>query len=107
MGGSWDSVVSMRIVLQTGQSGVRILVGERDCYILQPAQTGPKAYSVCCSVGTVVLSHGPGGLGVKTNHHHLVPRLMMSDTIPLPYILPWCEQEELCLLHLMCCLLFC
>ena len=44
---------------------------------------------------------------MKTNHHHLVPRLMMSDTIPLlPYIPSWCEQEELCLLRLMCCLLF-
>lgn len=101
-------MVSITVVLQTGQSGVQILVGERDCYILQPVQAGPRAYSVSHSVGTVVLSHGSSGLGVKTNHHHLVPRLMMSDTIPLlPCIHSWCEQEELCLLHLMCCLSFC
>ena len=108
MGGSGGSVVSITVVLETGQSGVRILVGERDFYILQPAQTGPRAYSVSCSGGTMVLSHGSSGLGVKTSHHHLVPRLMMSDTIPLlPYIPSWCEQEALCLLHLMCCLSFC
>lgn len=55
----------------------------KDCYILQSAQAGPRAYLVSCSVGTMVLSRGSSGLGVKTNHHLLVPRLMMSDTIPL------------------------
>jgi hypothetical protein len=96
VGGSWGSVVSITTVLQAGESGVRILVGERYC-ILHPAQTVPRAYLVSHSVGAMVLSQGSIGQGVKTISHHLVPRLMMSDTIPvLPTISHHGEQEEFC-----------
>lgn len=61
--GAGGSVVSITVVLQTGQSGFRFLVGERDCYVLQPAQIGPRAYLVSYLVGIVVLLHGSSGLG--------------------------------------------
>jgi hypothetical protein len=55
VGGSQGSIISITTVLQAGQSGVQILVGERDFYFLQTFQTGSGAYPASCSMGTGVL----------------------------------------------------
>ena len=78
------SVVSMATWLWAGRSGVRIPVGDRDCFLIRNVQFASRAHPIAYSVGTDVPAQGSGGWGlVLTTYLRPVPRLRMSGTLTL------------------------
>jgi hypothetical protein len=66
--GSQDNVVSTETRLQAGRSGIRILVGPRDIFLLQNVQISSGAQPDSYSIGTRESYHGVKRPGREANH---------------------------------------
>ena len=67
--GSWSSTVNIVATLQSGWSGLRILVGARDFSVLQNVQTGPEAD---------LNAYGCPVLGIKQPEHEVNHLMVMG-----------------------------
>ena len=74
----------MRHWLRAGRSGFGIPAGANNSLFSEIVQTASGAHLTSYVIGTVGLSRGQSGRGVKlTNDFYLAPRLRMSGSVPL------------------------
>ena len=77
---SWSSVVvGIAIRLRAGRSGFRVPAGARDLSLFRAFQIGSGVHLVSSSIGTLILSRGKNGRGLKFTSHVYLSAEVMND----------------------------